>query len=356
VSLPAVRAIRAGYPDHRLVLVTPVQSGNLVSPLEILGATKLFSEVLFYVSPSAGSGAWVQSMNLAIKIRRLNPDAFFYFRDLPWNHFRRDKFFFQVLGGIRNSYGLDGSNDISGRVASSRSPLYPEVDRLLDIVASAGRAVPAPEEIDFALPISERETSRVDLLWRQLGIQQDELIIGFGPGSNMPAKQWPLDRYMQVGKYLLSALPHSRIAVFGAPEELPLGEEIKRALGDRVVNFAGLLNVLESAEGLRRCSLYVGNDNGAMHLAAAMGTRCIAIFSARDQRGRWEPYGRNHIVLRKDPDCAGCFLHSCTERGMNCIKEISLEEVLEAIGKVLAQYDHGACGVKGWKLRLQIDA
>jgi len=110
VSLPAIHAIRARYPQHRLILLTPVQpQGSLVSPLEILGATKIFSRILTYIPPSSRPATWIHQIALAIKIRRLKPEAFFYLRDYPYNHVRRDKFFFQVLSGIRNSYGFDGS-------------------------------------------------------------------------------------------------------------------------------------------------------------------------------------------------------------------------------------------------------
>src|SRR5690349_17166742 len=78
VSLPAIHAIRAAYPDHTLVLLTPHQGDHLVSPLEILNGTKIFSDVLFYTSPSASPVGWIHFLALAIKIRRLKPEEFFY--------------------------------------------------------------------------------------------------------------------------------------------------------------------------------------------------------------------------------------------------------------------------------------
>ena len=337
VSLPAIHAIRAAHPDHHMILLTPRQDDYLVSPLELVNGARVFSQVLFYVSPSANPFGWGRFLSLAMQVRRLKPEAFFYLRGLPWNSTGRDKLFFQRLCGIRNCYGFHlpeddfGLRDDGGRLRRYSS----EVDRLLEIVAEAGKGIPTGEEVDFGLPIGPREIRRIDSLWQHMRIQEDQQVIAIGPGSKMPAKRWPLDRFVEVARALLRDLTCVRVVVFGGPEDFLLGETLRRALGERVGIVAGKLTVIESAEALRRCCVYLGNDTGVMHLAVAVGTPCVVIFSARDHPGRWEPYGPDHIVLRKDPDCAGCLLQVCIERKMVCLTEISVSEVLEAVGRIL---------------------
>jgi heptosyltransferase-3 len=336
VSLPAIHAIRARYPHHRIVLLTPVQpQGNFVSPLEILGATKIVSEVVTYTPPSNRPATCIHHLALALKIRRLKPEAFFYLRDFPHKNIRRDKFFFKVLAGIHNAYGLAGCKYVFGdRDATGSLVRYPrEVDRLLEIVSMADADVGVCDEVNFAIPITNKESTRIDMLFQE--ISADQLLVAFGPGSKMPSKRWPLDRFIEVGKSLLADFPPAYLIIFGGQEDLPLGEQIKCALGHRVINLAGQLSILESAEALRRCRLYVGNDTGVMHLAAAVGTSCVAIFSSRDHPGRWDPYGRNHIILRNEPACAGCLLEVCTEREMICLKQISVQEVVNAVQQIL---------------------
>ena len=63
-----------------------------------------------------------------------------------------------------------------------------------------------------------------------------------------------------------------------------------------------------------------------MHLAAAVGTPCVAIMSALDWPGRWVPYGQGHIVLRRSVPCEGCLLKVCDKEGMRCLKEIEIDE------------------------------
>ena len=113
----------------------------------------------------------------------------------------------------------------------------------------------------------------------------------------MQAKKWPEDRFERVGLALLDRFPDLRLVVVGGPGEKPLGDRLCRAWGERAVNLSGALSVWESAAMLERCALYVGNDTGTMHLAASVATPCVAIFSARDNPGKWEPAGPGHSGL-----------------------------------------------------------
>ncbi len=96
------------------------------------------------------------------------------------------------------------------------------------------------------------------------------------------------------------------------------------------VNAAGKLTVRESAAALQQCHLYVGNDTGVMHLASAVETACVAIFSAQDWPGRWYPYGNKNVVLRKSLPCEGCMVRMCPKENIDCLKQISVTDVLKA--------------------------
>ncbi|HTK37882.1 MAG TPA: glycosyltransferase family 9 protein, partial [Pyrinomonadaceae bacterium] len=85
---------------------------------------------------------------------------------------------------------------------------------------------------------------------------------------------------------------------------------------------------------LHKCTLYLGNDTGTMHLASAVGVPCVAIFSAADRAGQWEPFGNNNYVLRKRVECEGCGLDICCFQNM-CLDLISADEVYAACVGVL---------------------
>ena len=68
-----------------------------------------------------------------------------------------------------------------------------------------------------------------------------------------------------------------------------------------------------------------------MHLAAAMGTPCVAVFSARNKPRTWFPYGNNHHVIYHKTECYGCGLEVCKLEAKKCITSITVEEVEEAV-------------------------
>ncbi|HTG74489.1 MAG TPA: glycosyltransferase family 9 protein [Terriglobia bacterium] len=336
-SLPAIRAIRDVYRNDNFILLTDRKAG-VVSSWDVLQPTKLFSEVLFYAAPGGRVSSWVPFIKLASEIRRRKPAALFYLREFSWTHRTRDRFFFERICGIPACHGFEapakrtfGDRDSTGKL--EKCPR--EVDYYLGLVRGWGIPAPPSESVDFALPVSAKERALVDAFWSDERIDATATVIGIGPGSKMPAKRWPLERFEQIGKRILALIPGCRLIVLGGFEDVDPGERLRGVLGSGVVNTAGKLSLFESAEALRRCSLYVGNDTGTMHLAAAVGTPCVAIFSSRDHPGRWDPYGTQHVVLRAEPPCAGCLLDICSDQDMKCLKDISVPDVMEAIEHVL---------------------
>jgi heptosyltransferase-1 len=98
------------------------------------------------------------------------------------------------------------------------------------------------------------------------------------------------------------------------------------------------LDLPQMAALLERCTLYVGNDTGPMHLAAAAGTPTVSVFSARDFPERWRPCGEGHIVLRRDAPCSPCFKEVC-DRDLVCIKAVEESDVLAAVACQLNRQD-----------------
>ena len=74
-----------------------------------------------------------------------------------------------------------------------------------------------------------------------------------------------------------------------------------------------------------------------MHLAAAAGISCVAIFSAREWPGMWFPYGAGHRVFRSNIECECCQLVECIERQNECLNRITVEQVLNGCEEVLTQ-------------------
>jgi ADP-heptose:LPS heptosyltransferase len=107
--------------------------------------------------------------------------------------------------------------------------------------------------------------------------------IGLGPSANWDLKVWPAARFTALFQALTGpggALPGARAAILAGPgaAERAMAAPVLAALGDRAVNLVGALTLPEAASVLARCALFVGNDSGLMHLAAAAGTPTLGLF------------------------------------------------------------------------------
>ncbi|WP_291299214.1 glycosyltransferase family 9 protein [Elioraea sp.] len=128
-------------------------------------------------------------------------------------------------------------------------------------------------------------------------------VIGLGPTANWPGKVWDANRFVALFDRLAAAdgpLPGARAAVFAGPGEAEraLAAPVLAALPrSRTIDLAGTLTLPEAAAALARCSLYVGNDSGLMHLAAAAGAPTLGLFGPSPPED-YAPVGRRAAFVR----------------------------------------------------------
>lgn len=102
-------------------------------------------------------------------------------------------------------------------------------------------------------------------------------------------KEWPPERWVEVGKYLLQRFEHVLVSVGPAELEIEFGDKIVHALGERAINTRGALNFSELAALLCRAQFFIGVDTAVMHLAAACQVPMVALFGPTDER-LWHPW------------------------------------------------------------------
>lgn len=154
-----------------------------------------------------------------------------------------------------------------------------------------GRAfdlVPPPLPVAWTAPDDE---ARAALL-----LPAGPPIIGLGPTANWSGKLWPPDRFVALYHALAARNPGARAAVFAGPgaAERAMAAPVLAALPG-AIDLVGALGVPEASACLARCTLFVGNDSGLMHLAAAAGTPTLGLFGPTPAR-EYAPAGRRTAV------------------------------------------------------------
>jgi ADP-heptose:LPS heptosyltransferase len=335
IALPAMWAIRRYFPKAFMALLYDQHAGrNYPQALRTLPERGLFDEFFSYQANHDGA-ALGKIIRVVPQIRRKQFDTLVYLapRFRSKRQIWRDMVFFRLSGITRfiGHRGMIAFNKLKGGMPLPY--LDHEADHLLSRLGRSGIPVPPPDQGCMDLLLTETEVNQAkDWLTNHPGLNEPRILIGIGVGGKNPAQVWPRERFAQLGRYLIDQLAGAPV-IFGGPEDRELGNSLINEWRAGA-NAAGELTVRQAAAALSFCRLYVGNDTGPMHLAAAVGTRCVGIFSGRNFPGQWHPYGPGHIVLRARVACEGCRLIGC-HHDLACLKLISVGDVVKACDKAL---------------------
>jgi len=335
VAMPAIDLIRKKFPNHRMVLLTNIHPGKTkyMASEDILGPTRWFDQIVYYNAEATGWNRLKMLCSLILKLRTIRTEHFYNLSPECYGWRRlRDEWFFKIAVRPRSNHTSAIYWRPSGKCGDRLPRLKPEWRRLLDITGDE-----VTGDFPFRLPISKNIREKAFQIAFTEGIDCNAKLVAVCPGSKMPAKRWPVESFAELGKRLIKDFPDLCLVIFGDTMDAIVGDKLCLAWGGRAYNLAGKLPVYGSAAILEKCVAYVGNDTGTMHLAAMVGTPCVAIFSSRDHPGIWEPYGKGHIVLRRDVACSGCMLQVCEQQANKCLKLISVDDVYAATRNLIEQ-------------------
>ena len=186
------------------------------------------------------------------------------------------------------------------------------------------------------LRLTEEEQTAAHSFLAESDFKSKRVLIGIHPGGNWEYKLWDAKNYARVASTLTQKLD-ATILLFAGPNE--------RELQAQVANMMDVSPILVKTDNLRQlaalisaCDVYIGNDTGPMHIAAAVDTPVVALFGSTNHH-RSGPYGDKHIVVQSGINLGcnpchpgrhpgGCGIGSC-----EVIAGITVEQVLEAVGR-----------------------
>ena len=214
-------------------------------------------------------------------------------------------------------------------------PALHEVERHLALLRYMG-ADPSGSQLETWLDADDVRVADEQIA--RGGVSPDVPLIAMLIGAADPKRRWPPDRFASLGAGLLEHVPNARVLTIGGSEDVAAEAVVVAALSTRAVPLAGRLTLRQSAAALRRCVVAVGNDSGALHLAAAAGVPCVEISchpkdgDARHNNApeRFGPWGVPSAILRPvvpTPPCSA----ACTMLAPHCILGVQVDEVLAAV-------------------------
>lgn len=241
-----------------------------------------------------------------------------------------------AFAGIETRTGWRGEmrfgliNDIR-KLDKKRYPLM--VDRFAALAFESGKALPAT----LPLPKLSAEFERLPALFEKYQLHTQTPILVLCPGAEFgPAKRWPEAHYAEVASHHIER--GGQVWIFGSQKDRDVAENIATALTpakqQHCKNLAGITSLEDAIDLMSQAAAVVSNDSGLMHVAAALGRKLVVVYGSTSPLFT-PPLAEKVAIIASDLDCAPCFQRECPLQHLNCLKQISAQQViaqLEALG------------------------
>ncbi len=314
MTLPALEAIRANFPKSEItVLARP-----WVIPL--MENNPAVDTILPYSKREGFFSNLSDILKMAGEIRRLDFDLAI----LLQNAF--EAAFLSYLGGIKHRIGYDTDHRrllLTHAIGKNEQISEKhQVDYYLDILRAMGWEAASKEP---QLHVKEEDRARAKEILKTKDIEADAPIVGLSPGAIYgPAKRWPAERFATIGDWAAERWG-AKVLIMGSGGEKDICDSVAKTMGHRALDLSGGTTLGEAMGLIERCSAFVTNDSGLMHVAAALDVPMVAIFGSTNPKATG-PRSKNAKVVMRDTDCAPCLRPEC-ERDYQCMLAIEPEEV-----------------------------
>ena len=330
VALPCFRLIREVHPHARITVLTNTPVSGKAAPLEsVLQNTGLIDDALHYPLGLRHPGKLFRLLST------LRAQRFDLLVSLTASRGLlssiRDYLFFKACG-ISKITGIPFARyDLVRQPLPSGTGFEPEAERLLRRIGTLGSA-DLNDRRSYDLDLTAEEDAEAKRLLAEKAISGK--FIAASLGTKSPLKDWGAENWNSLLAKLSRACPGHALVLLGSADEFDRSDALLASWEGPRANLCGKASPRVSAALLRQARLYIGHDSGPMHLAAAVGTRCVTIYSAQSPPGQWFPFGEGHINLYPfpffDPQRT-----SDPDYQRRAISSIRVDDVLEAVRRCL---------------------
>jgi len=347
MAIPAIAELRHRFPQDELILLTGISASA-----EVRDRAKQYSGVqtppwMQWVRPR-----WIDRVvvfsdwrslrdwwSLRAEISKASVEKTFllpYYNEAPFSLIKK-WLWLRSLGVTSSIIGIRSASGAREKPSSVNAQMW-----------QPWKVALGSEEPNGSLPLIEIATC--DQVW-----SRDLLLARFGPGefrvvAVFPAathehKRWPVERFSAVcdGLVIDQAV---RIVFIGSAADQSWAEATREKMvnSSLCANLCGETSLGQLAAILQQSALFLGNDGGPAHLAAAVGTPGVTIMSGVHAAGVWDPSGVDQRSVRVDGlACIGCGSENvCPAGHRKCILDISVDEVLANCRAILYKGSHNS--------------
>jgi len=321
LSIPALRALRGFYKKSTITLLTTPRSVDLMKDYPYIDKIILFNP-----------GLW-QKLKLVFILSRLHFDLAINMRSLTsyLSSLKMASLF--LLAGATYRVGRDTNARgffLNEKIPEDDIAQMHDIDYYFEIFKVLGVE---GEGRNIDLKVNHEDAKFIDRFLLDNDVGQNDILIGINPGGTWPTRRWPIENFVKLIE-LLRKEKDFKIIITGGKKELDLAIKLVSLSKVGIINATNKTNVGQLMALIKRCNVFISNDAGPMHLAAALATPLIALFGPGDIT-RYDPrrISEKAVVFYNKVDCAPCFKVRCSS--MNCFSSLRPEEISKAALKLV---------------------
>jgi heptosyltransferase-2 len=321
MALPALRAVRGRFPDAGIAIVARPYVADIYRDQQIC-------DQLIHYDPQGVHDGIPGRERLAAELRAQKFDVALLLQnafDAAWLAWR-------AKIPERIGYARDGRSFLLTKAIPVPKPgeiPAHEMFYYLELLRRAGWVESPSDESFVSMNVPEEKQRQATEFLVQSGSCPHALRIAIGAGASYgSAKCWPPSRFAEVANRLQSQTGADLI-LFGTAAETAVSNAIAAELRRPPVDLTGKTAIADLPALLSQCHLFIGNDSGAMHVAAAVGLPVVAIFGPTDPLGT-APVTPRCTVVQEKPYCSPCFLRRCPT-DHRCMTKVTADMVEAAV-------------------------
>ncbi|MEE9371028.1 MAG: lipopolysaccharide heptosyltransferase I [Sedimentisphaerales bacterium] len=320
MALPALSALHRSFPDAKISWLIRPEFAPLLENHPYLNDVILFDRK-FLGKAWYHPRAFASLLSLIKRLRRGKFDAvidlqgLFRTASLSW------------LSGCKKRFGMANAREFAHLFYTHNVSQDRDCTHVVDYYLKVARAAGAGDiDVEFVFGEDPQAVNSVNSLLASQSIQPRKYIV-FIPGSAHSDKCWPVERFAELADRISSkfALP---ILAVGTSSEKNTVQEIKSISNASITDFTGLTNLKELVALLKIARLVVSNDTGPGHIAAALGTPLVMMFSWSNP-ARIAPYGKSECMVASEPYGRGLGIKSTDPK--HSVRTITVDQVYQKV-------------------------
>jgi heptosyltransferase-2 len=302
MALPTLRMVRSRFPDAEIAIVARSYVADIYRDQQVCNDLIEYDPKVTHAGFSGRERLAAQLRERQFDVALLLQNAF----DAAWLAWR---------AGIREriGYARDGRSLLLTKAIRVPKPgEIPAHEKFyyLELLRRAGWIDAVTDETFISLSVPEEKRTKAENVLAASGARKGVLRVAIGAGASYgSAKCWFPSRFAELANRLHSQRD-ADIILFGTASEAAVSRAISAQMRKPPIDLTGKTSIAGLPALLSRCHLFIGNDSGAMHVAAAVGLPVVAVFGPTDPFGT-SPVTPHCTIVQEKPYCSPCFLRRC---------------------------------------------